>query len=72
MDELDPELLKEVEDADDEITEDILGVPGVGKKPKDDDDVKELEDESLDALADTEDGLLPEDSFDDVEPEDRW
>ncbi len=54
---------EELDDLDDPL------LPGVGKKgPK-----KDLEGEdSLDALAEEEDGILPEDSFDDVEPEDLW
>ncbi len=46
--------------------EDVLG--DGKKKPKKTAD----EDDSLDDLAESEDGTLPEDSFDDVEPEDRW
>ena len=33
---------------------------------------KPTEDDSLDALADEEDEALPDDAFDDVEPEDMW
>lgn len=58
------EEVTDLEDLDSE--EDILGIGK--KKPK-----KGLEeDDSLDDLAEDEDGILPEDSFDDVEPEDRW
>lgn len=58
---------EEVADLDDlDSDEDILEVGK--KKPK-----KGLEEEdSLDDLAEEEDGILPEDSFDDVEPEDLW
>ena len=61
MDDLDPEL-KEGE-LEDEEAEDEL-VPGI-KKPK------EVDEDSLDTLADEEDSS-PEDSYDDAEPEDRW
>lgn len=64
-DELDP---KEEEGADGEIDDGfdddlILGKPKKGR-PQDDDSI-----ESLDALADEEDVMLPEDGFDD---EDLW
>ncbi len=45
--------------------EDLLGE---GKKKA----KKESGDEDLDELAEEEDAILPEDSFDDVEPEDLW
>ena len=62
MDDLDPELSEEEvgDDFDDGLT------PGK-KKPK-----KDLDDDSLDALAEEEEGVLPEDSFEDGEPEDLW
>ncbi len=60
---LDPEL-KDEEEVEEDI-DDVLS-PG-SKKPK-----KDVEDDSLDALADEEDGVLPEDAFDDTEPEDLW
>ncbi len=60
---LDPEL-KDDEEVEEDL-DDVLS-PG-GKKPK-----KEVEDDSLDALAEDEDGALPEDAFDDTEPEDLW
>ena len=61
-DELDP---KEIEDTEENLEDDIDDVllPGK-KKPK-----KPTEDDSLDALADEEEEILPEDSFDDV---DEW
>lgn len=59
-DALDPE--KEIDELEDEVDDDaILGmVPKKGKVAKDDDD-------SLDTLADEEEEVLPEDSFDDVD-----
>lgn len=58
---LDPE--KEIDEAEDEVDDDaILGlVPKKGKVAKDD------EEDSLDAAAEEEDAILPEDSFDDID-----
>ncbi len=58
------EEVTDLEDLDSE--EDILDAGK--KKPK----KSAEEDDSLDDLAEDEDGILPEDSFDDVEPEDLW
>ncbi len=65
---MDDPLLDPRIDDEEEVEEDIDDIltPGV-KKPK-----KEVEDDSLDALAEEEDGTLPEDAFDDSEPEDLW
>lgn len=57
------EDLDDVEDLDDDPLAD--GIKKKGKKLEDGDD-------SLDALAEDEDGILPGDAFDDVEPEDLW
>ena len=64
MDDLDPEI-KEEEEVEDELDETLE--PGAKKKSG-----KDLDEDSLDALADEEEGVLPEDSFDDAEPEDLW
>ena len=57
---------EEVTDLEDlDTDDDILG--DTKKKSK-----KISEDEDLDELADEEDAILPEDSFDDVAPEDLW
>jgi hypothetical protein len=57
---------EEVTDLEDlDTDDDILG--DTKKKSK-----KVSEDEDLDELADEEDAILPEDSFDDVAPEDLW
>lgn len=62
---LNPEDEEELEDLDD--LDDPLLVDGKRKAKKD------LEgDDSIEDLAAREDDLLPEDSFDDVEPEDLW
>ncbi len=62
-DALDPE--KEIDELEDEVDDDaILGLGAKkGKVPKDD------EEDSLEALGEEEDVLLPEDRFDDV---DEW
>ncbi|MSU45146.1 MAG: hypothetical protein EXS47_00730 [Candidatus Zambryskibacteria bacterium] len=59
-DTLDPE--KEIDETEDEVDDDaILGlVPKKGKVAKEEDD-------SVDALAEEEEEILPEDSFDDVD-----
>lgn len=59
-DTLEPE--KEIDELEDEVDDDaILGsVPKKGKTAKDEDD-------SVDALAEEEEEVLPEDSFDDVD-----
>jgi len=67
MDDLEP--IKDEDLDEDELDGDIDDplLPGKKKpKAKDDDTL------SLDDLADEEDDGLPEDSFDDVEPEDLW
>ena len=56
-DDLEP---KEIEDELDEVDDEALA--SGKKKPK-----KAEEDDSLDALADEEEGMLPEDEFDDVD-----
>ncbi len=61
---LDEEDLGDLEDVDIE-DEDVLAGDKKGKKNLEDED-------SLDALAEDEDIILPEDSFDDIEPEDMW
>jgi len=61
---LDPELKD-----DDELEGDLdeILTPGT-KKPK-----KDLDDDSLDTLAEEEESVLPEDAFDDTEPDqDLW
>jgi len=63
MDDLDPELNEDSE-LDGDFDDGIIGK----KKPK-----KDLgDDESLNDLEEEEFDALPEDSFDDVEPEDLW
>lgn len=57
----DENINEEPEDFDDELI--------LGKKPKKSSGNEDDPVESLDALADEEDGMLPEDSFDD---EDLW
>lgn len=59
MDDLDPEI-KDA-DVEEEIGDELI--PGT-KKPK---SSKDLEETSLDDLADEEEEVLPEDSFDDVD-----
>ena len=60
----DPLLDPELKD-DDELEGDLdeILTPGT-KKPK-----KDLDDDSLDALAEEEESVLPEDAFDDTEPD---
>ncbi len=65
MDELDPEIKDSDLEEDEDLLDDDILIPGK-KKPKIPD---ALEEDSLDALADEEDGVLPEDSYDDV---DEW
>ena len=61
---MDDDLKDEVEESEDDFDDvTIIGKVNPSKKPILEDD------DSLDALADEEDGILPEDSFDD---EDRW
>jgi hypothetical protein len=64
MDDLDPELKDDELEAEEDLEEDEEGKKI--KKPK------EVEEDSLDALAEEEETVLPEDGFDDVEPEDLW
>ena len=64
----DPLLDQELKD-DDELEGDLdeILTPGT-KKPK-----KDLDDDSLDTLAEEEESVLPEDAFDDTEPDqDLW
>jgi hypothetical protein len=63
MDELDPEI----KDRDLEEEEDLDDILLPGKKKAKNPDV--LEEDSLDALAEDEEAVLPEDSYDD---EDLW
>ena len=69
---MDDDLIKPLNTDDEELEElddlDVSLLPDAGKKKAKKDDG----DDSLDALAEEEDGVLPEDSFDDVEPEDLW
>jgi hypothetical protein len=64
MEDLDPEIKDSDLEEEEELDDDVL-IPGK-KKPKNPD---ALEDDSLDALADDEETILPEDSYDD---EDLW
>jgi hypothetical protein len=69
MDDLDPEIKDSDLEADLDLDGDVDDPLNPGKKKpkaKDDDTL------SLDDLADEEDDGLPEDSYDDVEPEDLW
>lgn len=61
MDDLDPEI-KDQEDVEEEVEEELT--PGT-KKPKGPKDADETT--SLDDLVDEEEEVLPEDSFDDVD-----
>jgi len=64
-DELEP---KDIEDTEDDLDDDADDILAPGKKKS----KKPAEDDSIEAMADEEDELLPEDHFDDVEPEDLW
>ncbi len=71
MDDLDPELKSD--DMEDEGVEDeFLLNPKKPKKAGDDDVPLDDDTVSLDEEADAEDEVLPEDRFDDMEPEDLW
>ncbi len=71
---MDDELEKDIDPVDEEEDSDDLDdisipgkIPGKGKPKAKDDDLL-----SLDELGEEEEDALPEDRFDDVEPEDLW
>lgn len=64
MDDLD-QIKDDEEEVEGDLDDDILP----SKKPKGPKDIDEV---SLDELAEEDDEVLPEDRFDDVEPEDLW
>lgn len=68
-DDSDPKEKDPEEDADGEVDDNFDDDLVLGNKKPKKGGVHEDEVESLDALADEEDGILPEDSFDD---EDLW